>query len=438
MANRKQGTLTLEPRGVIKGADPGLVDSLRADALPAREPPSRSVAGAARLPRVDGMRGGRGASRTRVLAVVGTRPEAIKMFSPLRALQERDAVFETLLCSSGQHRELLADALATFGLTADYDLAAMRRDQDPADLAWTVAQWITGMCRRLRPDVVLVQGDTTTTMAAGLAAFYSSAFVAHVEAGLRTYDNSAPWPEEANRRIVGAVADVHFAPTELAAANLGREGVPPDRVHITGNTGIDALHWALSRLPAAAPEDRERRVMVTAHRRESIPDGVESIIRAVRQLAQRYPDVRFQFVVHPAPSIERALAEALDGRRPRNVELLTPCDYLSYVGILARSFLILTDSGGIQEEAPALGKPVLVVNRRTERHEPLAAGTACIVGTTEEEIVSGAARLLDDPVHYARMAARHEPYGDGHAGERIATVLASLAHSFRREEARAP
>jgi UDP-N-acetylglucosamine 2-epimerase (non-hydrolysing) len=274
-------------------------------------------------------------------------------------------------------------------------------------------------------------------MAAGLAGFYSRVFVAHVEAGLRTYDNDAPWPEEANRRIVGAVADLHFAPSELAAANLLREGIPPDRVHVTGNTGVDALHWALSRAPSTAPQDTERRVMVTAHRRESIPAGVQSIVRAVGQLARRYPEVRFQFMVHPAPSIERALTEALDGHRPPNVDLLAPCDYVSYVRMLADSHLILTDSGGIQEEAPVLGKPVLVTNQRTERHEPVAAGTACLVGTGEHQIVDAVARLLEDPAHYARMTARHDPYGDGHAGERIAAVLTSLVGSLRREQERA-
>jgi UDP-N-acetylglucosamine 2-epimerase (non-hydrolysing) len=376
---------------------------------------------------------GRVPRRQRVLAVVGTRPEVIKMFSPLRALGERESVFETYLCSSGQHGELLADALATFGLNVDYDLAAMRHDQHPADVAWMVTNWITNLCRRLRPDVVLVQGDTATTMAAGLATFYCSGMVAHVEAGLRTYDNRAPWPEEANRRIVGAIADLHFAPSKLAAANLLREGVEPDRVHVTGNTGIDALKWALSRSRArAAPPPGERRVMVTAHRRESLPDGVEAILRAVQRLACRYPDVRFQFMVHPAPAIDRALKASLQGDRPRNLELLEPCSYVPFVQRLAESFLILTDSGGLQEEAPVLGKPVLVINEQTERHEPLAAGTAHVIGTTEDDIVNATARLLDDPVHYAQMAIRHDPYGDGHAGERIADLL-DLA--FRREAA---
>jgi UDP-N-acetylglucosamine 2-epimerase (non-hydrolysing) len=358
------------------------------------------------------------------------------MFSPVRALRERDDVFETILCSSGQHGELLDDALATFDMTVDHDLAAMHHDQHPADVAWMVAGWITDLCRRLRPDVVLVQGDTATTMAAGLAAFYCSVKVAHVEAGLRTYDNFAPWPEEAHRRVVGAIADLHFAPSEMAAANLVREGVAEDRVHVTGNTGVDALQWALAQPRAGAPpREGERRVVVTAHRRESIPDGVEAILRAVRQLAYRYPTVRFQFVVHPAPAIERSVKALLEEPLPPNLDLEPPRTYIPFVQMLADSFLILTDSGGLQEEAPVLGKPVLVINQRTERHEPLTAGTAHVVGTGESDIVDATSRLLDEPVHYARMATRHDPYGDGQAGERIAAILAS-AHQLK--EAAAP
>lgn len=357
------------------------------------------------------------------------------MFSPVRALREREAAFETIVCSSGQHSELLSDALSTLGLEVDHDLGVMRHDQEPMDVGTTMISWVAELCRDLEPDVVLVQGDTMTTMAAGLGAFYSHAAVAHVEAGLRTYDNDAPWPEEANRRIVGAVADLHFAPTELAASNLLREGVASDRVHVTGNTGIDALHWVLAQ-PRPAPAAAERRVVITAHRRESIPDGVEAIARAVRTLARRYTNVRFQFVLHPAPAIEPAVLDALGPDQPENIDLVPPCGYVEFVHMLAGSFLILTDSGGIQEEAPALGKPVLVVNRRTERQEAVAAGTAQIVGTTEDEIVAAATRLFEDPDQYRRMATRHDPYGDGQAGERIAGVLVDNADFLRRPAAR--
>ncbi|MGZ4203259.1 MAG: non-hydrolyzing UDP-N-acetylglucosamine 2-epimerase [Thermoleophilaceae bacterium] len=364
-----------------------------------------------------------------MLAVVGTRPEAIKMFAPIDALRRRADSFDVSVCSSGQHGELLTDALETFGLEVDEDLAAMREGQQPSDLAWSVGAWITDVCRRRRPDVVLVQGDTVTAMAAGLAAFYSSALVAHVEAGLRTYDNSAPWPEEANRRILGAIADIHFAPSVLAAANLLREVVPMDQVHITGNTGIDALHWALTRPRLHRPPGDERRVVITAHRRESIPDGIESIVRAVRTLAHRFPDVRFQYVMHPNPAIREAVTQSMNGDRPRNVEMSAPTDYVSFVHVLMDSFLILTDSGGVQEEAPALGKPVLVTNHRTARQEALTAGSALLVGTSEQRIVEAAASLLDDRALYERMATPRDLYGDGRAGDRVAAALAHLPAS---------
>jgi UDP-N-acetylglucosamine 2-epimerase (non-hydrolysing) len=370
--------------------------------------------------------------RTKVLAVVGTRPEAIKMFAPIEALRRRPDRFDVTICSSGQHGELLSDALETFGLEVDEDLAAMREGQQPADLVWTVGQWITDVCRRRRPDVVMVQGDTVTTMAAGLAAFNSSTLLAHVEAGLRTYDNSSPWPEEGNRRILGAIADIHFAPSSLAAANLLREGVQTDRVHITGNTGIDALHWALTRPRLRRPPDDERRVVITAHRRESIPEGIAAVVRAVKTLAHRFPDVRFQYVTHPNPAIREAVQQSMNGERPPNVEISAPSDYLTFVHILMDSYLILTDSGGIQEEAPVLGKPVLVTAHRTARQEPLTAGSSSLVGTSEERIVEAASRLLEDAAHYARMAVRHDLYGDGRAGERVAAVLAELPRASSR------
>jgi UDP-N-acetylglucosamine 2-epimerase (non-hydrolysing) len=374
--------------------------------------------------------------RTRVLAVIGTRPEAIKMFSPVERLRARDDEFETIVCSTGQHDGLLTDALGTLGLAADHHLGAMRPRQQPDEIAWLVAAWVSDLCRREQPDVILVQGDTTTAMAAGLAGFYSPAVLAHVEAGLRTYDNRAPWPEEAHRRVLGAVADLHFAPSELAAANLIREGVAAEAVHVTGNTGIDALRWALAQPRTdPPPPEGERRVVITAHRRESIPDGISAIARAVRSLAAAFPDVRFQFVVHPAPSIGDAVTAELAAERPENVDVLPPRDYVTFVRMLADSTFIITDSGGVQEEAPALGRPVLVVNHRTAREEPLTAGTAVLVGTNVDEIVGAATRLLRDPDHYARMAVAHDPYGDGRAGERIADLLAPALRLVPREVA---
>ncbi len=349
------------------------------------------------------------------------------MVPVVRALRALDLPLGVQVCSSGQHAELLDDALSTFGVTPDHDLASMRSDQRPDDVAWEIAGWMTELCRRIRPALVLVQGDTATTMAGALAAFYASAKVAHVEAGLRTGDNYAPWPEEANRRIVAAVSDLHFAPSELAAQNLLGEGIPAEHVWVTGNTGIDTLHWALAQPRARAqPSDGRRRVVITAHRRESIPAGVEAIVRAVRRLAEIYPDALFQFVVHPAPAIARAAEAVLGADRPANLELLPPCSYVEFVQMLSDSFLILTDSGGLQEEGPALGKPVLVVSERTERQESLAAGAASIVGPDEGAIVDAAIRLFDDPMHHAEMATPRDLYGDGRAGERIASVLADV------------
>jgi UDP-N-acetylglucosamine 2-epimerase (non-hydrolysing) len=318
-------------------------------------------------------------------------------------------------------------------METDEDLASMRHDQQPSDVVWMIGEWISDLARRLQPDVMLVQGDTATALAGGLSGFYSSIPVAHVEAGLRTYDNRAPWPEEGNRRMLGAIADLHFAPTELSASNLLREGISPASIHVTGNTGVDALHWALSR-PAVPDQANgfDRRVLVTCHRRESIPDGLEAIALAVRELALRYPLTRFQFVLHPSPSVQRIVRDEFASEGPGNVELLAPCSYVSFVQMLSAAHLVLTDSGGIQEEAPVLGTPVLVVNARTARQEALAAGTARIVGTRAYAIVEAAAEILDDPDLHSEMAVRHDAYGDGRAGERIAAVLASFGEKRRR------
>jgi UDP-N-acetylglucosamine 2-epimerase (non-hydrolysing) len=370
--------------------------------------------------------------RARVLAVVGTRPEAIKMYSVVAALKARDDLFETHVCSSGQHAELLDDALATFGLAVDDDLAVMRHDQQPGEVTWAIARGVGDLCHRIRPDLVVVQGDTTTTTAAALAAFYGGVPVAHVEAGLRTYDKHAPWPEEVNRRVVGVVADLHFAPTELAAANLLREGVPPQCVHVTGNTGIDALRWALAQ-PRVAPADvgdDRRRVVVTAHRRESIPDGLEAIARAIRRLAGDHPDVLFQFVAHPSPAAAEAVERGL--RTPAaNLRLVPACGYVPFVQMLGDAHLVVTDSGGLQEEAPALGLPVVVVSERTERTESLVAGGARMVGAREDDIVEAVGGLLEDPSAHARMAVARDLYGDGHAGARIVAVLADALAGTR-------
>jgi UDP-N-acetylglucosamine 2-epimerase (non-hydrolysing) len=377
--------------------------------------------------------------RIRALVVVGTRPEVIKMFAPVRAMLARPGEFEVFLCSSGQHAELLQDALDTFGLTVHEDLASMRHDQHPGDLVWTVGRWVSDLIRRLQPDVLLVQGDTATAMAAGLAGYYSSIPVAHVEAGLRTYDNRAPWPEEGTRRMLDAVSDLHFPPTRHSAANLIREGVAQESVHVTGNTCIDALTWALSRMPPDKTVDlQQRRVLVTCHRRESIPDGIEAIAGAVRELARANPDVRFQFVLHPSPAVQRAVFEQLADSASANVDLIRPCSYVTFVKMLADAFLILTDSGGVQEEATALGTPLLVVNPRTARQEGLTVGTAAIIGTHKADIVVAAQRLLDDPIRHAEMAGANDAYGDGLAGERIAEIVLATVRAGRPPAASDP
>jgi UDP-N-acetylglucosamine 2-epimerase (non-hydrolysing) len=364
--------------------------------------------------------------RVRVLAVVGTRPEVIKMFAPVQAMLARPDEFEVFLCSSGQHSELLQGALDTFGLRVDEDLAAMRHNQHPGDLVWTIGRWVSDLIRRLAPDILLVQGDTATAMAAGLAGYYSSIPVAHIEAGLRTYDNRAPWPEEGTRRMLDAISDLHFAPTSLSAANLVREGISKTSIHVTGNTCIDALRWALSSADPVSDSGHQRRVLVTCHRRESIPHGIEAIARAVRELARRNPDVRFQFVLHPSPAVQQAVREQLSGASASNIELLPACDYVSFVRMLAGAYLILTDSGGVQEEATSLGTPLLVVNPRTAREEGISVGTAAIVGIYDTEIVAAAQRLLDNPQLRAEMATPNDAYGDGFAGERIAAIVAAV------------
>jgi UDP-N-acetylglucosamine 2-epimerase (non-hydrolysing) len=362
--------------------------------------------------------------RVRVLAVIGTRPEVIKMFSPVQEMLRLPEDFEVFLASSGQHAELSEDALKTFALDVYEDFGAMRHNQRPSDVVWTIGTWVADLIRRLEPDVLLVQGDTATAMAAGLAGYYSSVPVAHVEAGLRTYDNAAPWPEEGTRRMLDAISGLHFAPTSVSAANLLREGIPRESIYITGNTGIDALYWAMAAPRRPAQARSERRIVVTCHRRESIPHGIDAIARAVKELAIRHSDVRFQFVLHPSPAVQQSVRKRFEDATPSNIELLPPCDYVSFVHMLSDAYLILTDSGGIQEEATALGTPLLVANPRTAREEALTVGTATIVGTNSIDIVAAAERLLLDPERHRAMATPSDAYGVGKAGELIAATLA--------------
>ncbi len=376
----------------------------------------------------------------RVLSVFGTRPEAIKM-APLVRRLEADARFAARTCVSAQHREMLDAVLATFGLVAHHDLAVMEPGQDLFDVTARVLAAMRPVLRAERPELVLVHGDTTTCFAAALAAFYERVPVAHVEAGLRTGDLAAPFPEEANRVLVGRLARLHFAPTERARANLLAEGVAPDAIHVTGNTVIDALLAVQAEVGTLAPHafadalgeplcDRLAQggplVLVTGHRRESFGRGFEDLCEGLRRAARAHPDWTVVYPVHPNPRVRRTVERGLAGLA--NVHLIAPLDYRPFVWLLARAGAALTDSGGVQEEAPSLGTPVLVARDTTERPEALEAGTARLVGTDPARIVSGLEEvLLGDGPTGAALAARN-PYGDGRASERIVEVLARLAH----------
>jgi UDP-N-acetylglucosamine 2-epimerase (non-hydrolysing) len=369
--------------------------------------------------------------RKRILTVFGTRPEAIKLFPLLHAL-DRDERFESRVCVSAQHREMLDQVLAIAGIEPDHDLDLMRSDQS---LDALTAGLLTGLGKVMdeeRPDRVVVQGDTATAMATAIAAYYRKIPVAHVEAGLRSGNIHHPWPEEVNRRVIGTIAALHFAPTETAAEALRRENVAAGTIHVTGNTVIDALHWITGRI-AGHPElacglaELERRfagkriIGVTTHRRENFGDGMEAIAEAIRRLAAR-SDLAVIFPVHLNPNVRSVMGERLAGLD--NVALVEPLDYPHFARLLDISTLMLTDSGGVQEEAPALGKPVLVMRETTERPEGIAAGTARLVGTDADRIVAETERLLDDETAYAAMARAHNPFGDGRSAARIADLLA--------------
>jgi UDP-N-acetylglucosamine 2-epimerase (non-hydrolysing) len=363
----------------------------------------------------------------RVLVVLGTRPEAIKLSPLISVLRARRSDFDVRLCISGQHREMLDPVLELFRIVPDHDLKLMMPNQRLSDLTAAVIAGTTAVMEAQRPDWVVVQGDTTTAFGASLAAFYQRVPVAHVEAGLRTSDIHSPFPEEANRRMVDVMSDLHLAPTERARLNLLREGADPATVHVTGNTVIDALRHVVSRDydvtsgPLAGIPFERRIVLVTAHRRESFGPGMLSICRALRQLADELTDVQIVYPVHLNPNVRDVVHEQLGGH-PR-ISLIPPLDYASLVQLMRRSTLILTDSGGIQEEAPALGKPVLVLRAATERPEAVEAGCARIVGTDSVRIVDETKHLLGDAAAYERMARVVNPFGDGNASERIADLL---------------
>lgn len=363
----------------------------------------------------------------KVLSIIGTRPEAIKMAPVIHAL-EREQGVTSRVCSTGQHRELLDQMLGLFGLKPDHDLGIMRPRQSPDQVTCSVLSGLAPVLERERPDWVLVQGDTTTVMAASLAAFWRQISVGHVEAGLRTFDKYSPFPEEVNRRMAGVIADLHFAPTSWAADNLRREGVPEEHIVTTGNTGIDSLqHMAeLPFAPAgtaleAVPFDGRRVILVTAHRAENFGHNMHVICRALRDIAERWDDVHLAYPVHLNPQAREAAYEHLADLP--NVSLLPPLDYQPLVWLMRHSHFVITDSGGIQEEAAGLSKPVLVLRETTERPEAVRAGTATLVGARADEILLHARRLLDSSAAHESMATVPNPYGDGHAASRIVSAL---------------
>lgn len=359
----------------------------------------------------------------KVMLVFGTRPEAIKMCPLVRELQKR-AAFQTVVCVTGQHQQMLADVLSTFGVAPDYQLSIMKERQTLFDITVNVLRGMEDILKREQPDMVLVQGDTSTTFAAALACFYCRIPVGHVEAGLRTYQMDSPFPEEFNRQTVSSIAGLHFAPTQYAADNLLREGCPEDRIFVTGNTGIDALRYTVRQdyvHPVLDWAADSRLVLMTAHRRESLGEPMRNMFRAVRQVLEEQPGVKIVYPIHKNPAVRQIACEILSNHPC--IRLTEPLDVLDFHNFMAKSHLILTDSGGIQEEAPFLGKPVLVMRDTTERPEGISAGTLKLVGTEEGEIYRAFTRLLTEKNAYEAMAHAASPYGQGYASSTIADVL---------------
>ena len=375
--------------------------------------------------------------RQKILLVFGTRPEAIKMAPLVRALQAEPNAFDVKVCVTAQHREMLDQVLQIFAIQPDIDLNLMKAGQDLFDVTSSVLLGMRGVFAEQCPDVVLVHGDTTTTLATAVAGFYAGVPVGHVEAGLRTHDVYAPFPEEFNRQVASKVTRWHFAPTQRSRDNLLAEGVPASNITVTGNTVIDALHWVLARIDADTARQAaltealqavlrfdwqcQRFVLITGHRRENFGDGFVQSCEALRELALRFADVHFVYPVHLNPNVQQPVRSLLAGLP--NLHLIAPLDYEPFVYLLKHAHLVLTDSGGIQEEAPSLGKPVLVMRDVTERPEALQAGTVELVGADKARIIAGVKRLLEDAAHYQAMARAHNPYGDGQACQQIVDVL---------------
>ena len=377
-----------------------------------------------------------------ILLIFGTRPEAIKMAPLVKEFQRYSDDYKTVVCVTGQHREMLDQVLQIFEIKPDYDLNIMKQGQDLYDVTARVLVGLRDVLKAVSPDVVLVHGDTTTSMAAALAAFYQQIPVGHVEAGLRTHNIYSPWPEEINRQLTGRIATYHFAPTPLSRQNLLNEGVEPAHIYVTGNTVIDALYWVVDRIKSDGALSQtlseellhsgydvnrlsqgKKLVLITGHRRENFGDGFIRICKAIKTLVEQYPEVDFVYPMHLNPNVRKPIHEAFDGRSYDNMYFIEPLEYLSFVYLMEKSTIVLTDSGGIQEEAPGLGTPVLVMRDTTERPEALEAGTVKLVGTDYDKIVQEVSLLLENDAYYKKMSEAVNPYGDGKACERIVELL---------------
>lgn len=373
--------------------------------------------------------------KKKILSILCTRPSAIKMAPIVHAL-EKNNLFESVVCVTGQHREMLDQVLKLFEITPHYDLNIMKTDQDLYSITANVLNGLKPVLEKVKPDYVLVQGDTTSTMAAALAAFYQKIPVGHVEAGLRTNDIYAPFPEEINRAITTRIAQLHFAPTEISKHNLLKENVDPSKIFVTGNTVIDALLWVRDKVNQQSDwsdvigvdiqnliNNNKKIILITGHRRENFGDGFNHVCTAFKALAQKHPDWHFVYPVHLNPNVQKPVNDLLSGIA--NFYLIKPLEYAPFVYLMDKSTLIITDSGGIQEESPSLGKPVLVTRDVTERPEGVSAGVVVLVGTHTEKIISETESLMQDKSRYAKMSRIQNPYGDGFAAEKIVEVLHS-------------
>jgi UDP-N-acetylglucosamine 2-epimerase (non-hydrolysing) len=387
----------------------------------------------------------------KILIVFGTRPEAIKMAPLVRAFKQQPKAFKTIVCVTGQHREMLDQVLHIFDIQPEYDLDIMKPGQDLYDITARVLTGMRDVLKEVQPDLVLVHGDTTTSTATALAAFYQQMPVGHIEAGLRTHNIYSPWPEEMNRQITGRIASWHFSPTILSKQNLIAEGIDENKIKITGNTVIDALHLVIDKIRTNPNVEEEiqstlsdqgidnllldswsssrRLVLITGHRRENFGEGFLNICNAIKELALQYPNVDFVYPVHLNPNVKQPVNKILGNQKEgslTNIHLIAPLDYLPFVYLMSKSYMVLTDSGGIQEEAPGLGKPVLVMRDTTERPEAIEAGTVLLVGTNRKRIITEVSYLLNDQTHYQTMSQASNPYGDGKACEHIVEFIKDL------------